>query len=148
MKSLLVSSALLLVACSTPPTEDNSSYGASVGIVNHTEKYIHSASVNGAGGANMGPWGAGAAEVCCASIPRKWHPGMQVVVRWDMPDGGKHIYKEKVVEVEKYEAGGSIYLHFFPDDKVRVVVSRYYGSSPKHPIPSPEQPISQPIQSK
>ncbi|MGW8393953.1 DUF3304 domain-containing protein [Pseudoduganella sp. HUAS MS19] len=146
MKSPFMFSALLLAACSTPPKKNISNYGASVGIVNHTAKYIHSASVNGAGGANMSPWGAGAAEVCCAAVPRKWYPGMQVVVRWDMPEGGMHIYKEKVVEVEQYEEGGSIYLHFFPDDKVRVVVSRYYGSSPKHPIPSPQQPTSQPTQ--
>ncbi|NVI85666.1 DUF3304 domain-containing protein, partial [Janthinobacterium sp. BJB401] len=52
---------------------------AQVGIVNHTGKYIYSASVDGAGGANMARWGAGGAEVCCASIPRVWYPGMMVL---------------------------------------------------------------------
>ncbi|WP_402719185.1 DUF3304 domain-containing protein [Janthinobacterium rivuli] len=107
---------------------------AQVGIVNHTGKYIYSASVDGAGGANMARWGAGGAEVCCASIPRVWHPGMMVLVRWDMPDGLKHIIKEKVVEVEKYDRPGDIYMHFFTNDEVRVVVSNVDGDSKNHPI--------------
>lgn len=89
----------------------------------------------------MGAWSAGAAEVCRVSIPRKWYPGMQVLVRWNMPEEGKPIYNEKLVEVAAYKEGGSMYVHFFPNDDVRVVVSRYYGSSPKHPIPPPEKPI-------
>jgi hypothetical protein len=113
---LLVLCAALLMACSTQLKRDESKYGASVGIVNHTEKYIDSASVNGAGGANMGAWGAGIGNVCCASVPRKWYPGMNVLVRWDMPEGSKHYYKEKMVEVEKYDEPGTIYLHFFPNE--------------------------------
>ena len=107
---------------------------AQVGIVNHTGKYIYSASVDGAGGANMARWGAGGAEICCASIPRVWYPGMMVLVRWDMPEEHTHIVKEKMVEVEKYDETGSIYIHFFPDDEVRVVVSIYPGYSTAHPI--------------
>ncbi|WP_402719183.1 DUF3304 domain-containing protein [Janthinobacterium rivuli] len=107
---------------------------AQVGIVNHTGNFIYSASVDGAGGANMARWGAGGPEVCCASIPRAWYPGMMVLVRWDMPDGLKHIIKEKMVEVEKYDETGSIFIHFFPNDEVRVVVSIYPGYSTAHPI--------------
>jgi len=145
---LLVLCAALLIACSTQPKRDDSKYGASVGIVNHTEKYIDSASVNGAGGANMGAWEAGIGNVCCASVPRKWYPGMNVLVRWDMPEGSKHFYKEKMVEVEKYEEPGTIYLHFFPNDQVRVVVSQYAGWSPMHPIKAPEEPVTHPVQSR
>ena len=107
---------------------------AQVGIVNHTGKYIYSASVDGAGGANMARWGAGGAEICCASIPRVWYPGMMVLVRWDMPEEHTHIVKEKMVEVEKYDRPGDIYMHFFPDDEVRVVVSNVDGDSKNHPI--------------
>ncbi|GJI97349.1 hypothetical protein RugamoR57_40670 [Duganella caerulea] len=59
---------------------------------------------------------------------------MKVLVRWDMPEGHQHIVKEKIVEVEKYEETGSIYMHFFPNDEVRVVVSRFAPSSSEHPI--------------
>lgn len=107
---------------------------AQIGIVNHTGNYIYSASVDGAGGANMARWGAGIADVCCASIPSVWRPGMKVLVRWDMPEGHKHIVKEKIVEVEKYAEPGSIYLHFFPGDEVRVVVTSVGPYNPAHPI--------------
>lgn len=107
---------------------------AQVGIVNHTGNYIYSASVDGAGGGGMDRWGAGVADICCASIPTVWYAGMKVLVRWDMPEGHKHIVKEKVVEVEKYNETGSIYIHFFPNDEVRVVVTPVGPYNPAHPI--------------
>ncbi|MYM72677.1 DUF3304 domain-containing protein [Duganella sp. FT134W] len=51
----------------------------------------------------MSRWVAGMANICCTSIPYVWHPGMKVLVRWDMPQGHQHIVKEKIVEVEKME---------------------------------------------
>ncbi|MCM2567029.1 DUF3304 domain-containing protein [Janthinobacterium kumbetense] len=107
---------------------------AQVGIVNHTGKYIYSASVDGAGGGNMARWGAGLANICCTSIPRVWYPGMKVRVRWNMPEGHTDVVKEKMVEVEKYDEPGDIYMHFFPDDEVRVVVSNSGGGAKTHPI--------------
>ncbi len=115
---------------------------AQVGIVNHTGNYIYSASVNGAGGGNMSAWGAGGASVCCASIPMVWRPGLKVRVRWNMPIGTKDVIKEKIVEVEKYDEPGSIYLHFFPNDEVRVIVSNIQGWSKDHPITPPLKPAS------
>lgn len=140
MRWILLACIALMSACSTQSKVDDSSYGASIGIVNHTEKFIYSAAVNGVGGANMAAWGAGYGNVCCASVPTTWRPGMMVLVQWDMPEGSKHIYREKMVEVERYEEPGSIYLHFFPDEKIRVVVSPYFGASPNHPIPRPSRP--------
>ena len=115
---------------------------AQVGIVNHTGNYIYSASVDGAGGGNMSAWGAGVASVCCASIPRVWYPGMKVSVRWNMPVKGNDVIKEKIVEVEKYDRPGSIYLHFFPNDEVRVIVTSIGGPSSEHPIPPPVKPAT------
>ena len=113
---------------------------AQVGIANHTGNFIYSASVDGAGGANMARGGVGGADVCCTSIPRVWYPGMKVLVRWDMPVGHQHIVKEKVVEVEKYETPGSIYMHFFPNDEVRVVVSPVGPGNPAYPIRHLDKP--------
>ncbi|GJI97350.1 hypothetical protein RugamoR57_40680 [Duganella caerulea] len=107
---------------------------AQIGIVNHTGNYIDSASVDGAGGGNMARWGEGFANICCTSIPEVWHPGMKVLVRWDMPVGHQHIVKEKVVEVEKYERLGDIYMVFFPNDEVRVVVSQNGPRASDFPI--------------
>lgn len=130
-------------ACATEqPMKESSTAAAQIGIVNHTSKYIYSASVNGSWGGNMDAWGAGGAGVCCTSIPRVWYPGMKVLVRWNMPDGIKDVIKEKTVEIEKYDEPGSIYMHFFPNDEVRVVVSIYPGYSSAHPIPEPIEPTT------
>ena len=113
---------------------------AQTGIVNHTGEYVHRASVNGAGGGGMSAWGAGGANICCTSIPNVWHPGMMVLVRWSVRIDGIDVWKEKTVEVEKYDEPGSLFMHFFPNDEVRVVVSNADGYSKKHPIPPPVKP--------
>ena len=130
-----------LTGCASAAREQGrEKVGAMVSIVNHTDRYIASASVNGAGGANMTEYGAGGASVCCAAIPAVWYPGMKVEVRWNMPIGRTPVVKVKEVEVEKYDEPGDIYLHFFPEDRVRVIVTRYGGASTKHPIPAPVAP--------
>lgn len=137
---------LSLSACAGRNPDDDDSTPrtapAQVGVVNHTGNYIYSASVDGAGGGNMPAWGGSMASVCCASIPRIWYPGMKVRVRWNMPIGRQDVIKEKIVEVEKYDETGSIYLHFFPEDVVRVVVSPVGPRSPKHPIALPVKPAN------
>lgn len=80
------------------------------------------------------------ANICCTSIPRVWYPGMMVRVRWNMPIGRTDVIKEKIVAVEKYERPGDIYLHFFPNDEVRVIVTNIGGPSSKHHIPPPVKP--------
>lgn len=57
MKTLWALSMVLLAGCSTSSAVDDSSYGASVGIVNHTGQFIYSASANGGGGGHMEAWG-------------------------------------------------------------------------------------------
>lgn len=131
---------LMLSACVAQEVKQSETAPAQVGLVNHTGNYIYSASVNGASSGNMQAWSAGVAGVCCASIPRVWYPGMKVRVEWNMPEGIKDVIKEKIVEVEKYDEPGSIYIHIFPNDEVRVVVTSVGGYSPKHPIPPPVKP--------
>lgn len=147
MKWLFVLLTVLSVsACAGRNLDDDDgtpkTAAAQVGVVNHTGNYIYSASVDGAGGGNMPAWGGSMASVCCASIPRIWYPSMKVRVRWNMPIGRQDVIKEKIVEVEKYDETGSIYLHFFPEDVVRVVVSPVGPRSPKHPIALPVKPAN------
>lgn len=128
--------AIGLTGCALRQTHAEPRVGAmaSVGIVNHTDQYIYSASVNGASGGNMSAWGVGNASVCCTTIPRVWYPQMKVRVRWNMPIGVKDVIKEKIVEVEKYSEAGDIYMHFFPNDEVRVIVSGDGPGAPNYPI--------------
>ena len=65
-------------------------------------------------------------------VPRTWTPGMKVKVRWK-PNGRDYI--EKTTTIPRYDAIGMLYVHFFPNDEVRVVVSNYYPESRYHPIP-------------
>lgn len=135
--------ALGLSGCaSLPAAQDDGPKMASamVGIVNHTDKYVYSASVNGAGGGNMDEYAAGGAEVCCAMIPSKWYPGLKAKVRVTLAVGRKLTGVDKVVDVERYETPGSIYIHIFPNDRILVVVSRYPGYSKAHPISAPVKP--------
>lgn len=134
---------LSLGACAArEPTSERSTATAQVGIVNHTGNYIYSATVDGSGGGHMSAWGAAVANMCCTSIPRIWYPGMKVLVRWNMPVGHTDVYKEKIVEVEKYDEPGDIYVHVFPNDEVRVIVSNIAGFSRSHPIPPPLEPTT------
>lgn len=147
MKCLLaLLAALSLSACTGLNLDDEESTpkttAAQVGVVNHTGNYIYSASVDGAGGGNMPAWGSAVASVCCASIPRNWHPGMKVRVRWNMLVHGNDVIKEKMVDVEKYDEPGDIYLHFFPNDDIRVVVTNLGPRNPTHPIPLPVKPAT------
>lgn len=112
-------------------------FTARIGIVNHTSRYIYSATVDGNGGGHSEAFNAGIGNMCCATLPLKWVPGLKVSVTWDMPVGRKHEYKTEVVDVEHYDLPGTLYLHFFPDDEVRVVVTKWAGDSSKHPIPPP-----------
>jgi len=84
--------------------------------------------------------------VCCLMIPKKWHPGLTVEVRWEVyqvikePDGitvarekKEAIYRAQV-PVEEYTDTGDIYIHFFSDGRARVVVSDYLPTAKRHPI--------------
>lgn len=112
-------------------------YKTGIGVVNHTNRYIYAAVVNGAFGGHAHKLNAGIANFCCVTLPERWRPGLTVKVDWDMPEGVTHIYKSKIVDVEKYIEPGELYLHFFLDDEVRVVVTMRVGASPNHPIASP-----------
>ena len=88
----------------------------------------------------MGAPGRGG-EVCCASLPKKWYPGMLATVRWvkdpaptlDYPIEPKAYaeYKKRrppyqhhsvQVELPPYADTCGIALVFFPCDQVRVVI--------------------------
>ncbi|MBN9411488.1 MAG: DUF3304 domain-containing protein [Burkholderiales bacterium] len=65
-------------------------------------------------------------------VPDTWTPGMKVKVRWK-PDGREWI--EKTTAILPYSQVGMVYVHFFPNDEVRVVVSTVGALHPDHPLP-------------
>jgi len=67
------------------------------------------------------------------ALPKTWFPGMKVKVRWK-PNGREWV--EKTTNIMRYDEAGTIYVHFFPGDQVRVVSAAFNGpGNPAHPIP-------------
>ncbi|MGL4605679.1 MAG: DUF3304 domain-containing protein [Iodobacter sp.] len=112
--------------------------GVSIMCFGHPKvSYIHSFYVKEpfssrmAGGSNCGKLIASGYD-----LPRKWRPGMKVLVRWNRPIKGQDNWIEKYTTIMPYDKVGTLYVHFFEHDQVRIVSSAYDGvGSPDHPIP-------------
>lgn len=161
MKRLLaLLAAQLAVSLPAGAIESQSAPEALVGIVNRTEQQIVTVSFEGLkSGDNYAVKGCcapirwyilgpsynsdGVPYVCCTSLPNKWQPDMKVVVRWKRGSANTKsnalLNIEKIVPVEKYDFPSGVYLHFFPNDEVRVVVSRFSPLDSGHPIPPPKE---------
>ncbi|WP_439685839.1 Lipoprotein [Cupriavidus oxalaticus] len=140
----------LLSACASGglSTRDNddSYINASIGPVNHTSQFLYGFYVNGAFGANARAYGWDYAGTCCVRLPRVWRPGLTVDIRYDLliNDGKDDNWKtKKGVPVEPYTKPGSVYVHFFPNDEIRVVVTNWAPNADEHPIPLPIDPNRQ-----
>ncbi|WP_084187205.1 DUF3304 domain-containing protein [Cupriavidus sp. SK-4] len=143
--------SILLSACAgsgglSTRDDDNSYINASLGAVNHTSQYLYGFTVNGAFGANASAYGAAGAGTCCVRLPRVYRPGLTVDLKYDLTldDGSRHNWKtKKSVQVEPYTKPGDVYVHFFPNDVIRVVVSNWDPDGEGHPIPYPVRPNGQ-----
>lgn len=81
--------------------------------------------------------GKGGRQVCCASLPAKWRPGLTVKVRWGVTNWRDRVYSmhEKVVQVDRYETAGALRVHFLVDGSVRVLAVDDYPEKPGYPGP-------------
>jgi len=109
------------------------------------------------GGDNVGESGY-SGIVCCRMLPRQWSPGLKANVRWEIhhivrpSDHAKPeteeiagIYQAQV-PIEHYLKPDRLWVHFFPNGRVRIVVSPEGSDSEKHPIhPNDEQAMSQAV---
>lgn len=94
--------------------------------------------------------GGGGGYVCCVMLPEVWRPGLVAKIKWRVLDWRQENTDEtkvgvlkSIVEdgnyaatapVEYYAEPGDLYVHFFPQGKVRVVASLYSPSGREHPI--------------
>lgn len=126
--------SLLLTACS----EANNASIELSGL-NYTNTGISSFSVNNYGGHGIEANGGGGAFVCCIIVPRNWHEGMKVTVRWTEDGYGPEVWKERIVDVPKYEKQdiGALAVHFYQGDIVRVLVTTKIEGHPEYPYPRP-----------
>lgn len=126
----------------------NDRMGVSVNGVQHLGPghLIHEFYVNKGYYSNVGKEGGGGSHVCCITIPRKWYPGLKADVRWEVhriikaadPAEPETVaiegrYRAQVA-VEAYREPGELVIHFFPNGRVRIVVSSISASGVEHPI--------------
>ena len=158
---LLISiSALLLQGCADALPDR---LGAPIEGYSHTSAAINRFSVNGNGGPNLAPYGYCGGQMCCATLPVKWHPGLTVVVEWekdpnpyDSANWPKPRYsdawfkdaREKeaqytrhraVVAVAPYEELGAIDVHFLPCNQVAVSAVAALPGQPGYPFNFPKK---------
>jgi hypothetical protein len=128
------------------------SYGTTITGVQHLGKdfSIREFYVDGYSGGGVGRGGGGGSYSCCVMMSEKWRKDLTVVVKWSVSNwknadfdaiaredyssiktDGNYI---ATVPIEEYGESGSLYVHFFPEGKVRAVVSMYGVFRGKYPI--------------
>lgn len=148
-----LSVALALTACFEEEMEGVSYQGA-----NHTDEAAAEVTLNGEGGIMLANEHGYSGNICCVNVPKKWRSGLTMTVSWE--DGGRWlldaqgkeviregrtvlvrgIRKSKTVEIPEYTTPETLWVHFFPHDEVKVVMSKYWPGHAKHPLPDPEAP--------
>lgn len=123
------------------PPSDPDSIGVGITGLDHLPEHlsIQNFWVNGYSADQAGKGGR---TVCCAMLPRHWHPGLTVTVKWGVTNWPASTYymRKEVVPVERYEEGGHLWVHFLADGRVRAISSPRYG--PGNPnYPGPHDPI-------
>lgn len=114
--------------------------GLELSGLNYTDVGISTFSVNGYHGGGIYPNGGGGSFVCCVTVPRRWHSGMKVTVRWTPDERVPELWRERIVTVPEYTKSdfGAFLVHFYPDDTVKVLVSTKVVGHPEYPYPRPE----------
>lgn len=122
--------------------------GVSVNGAQHLgpDYLIHEFYVNKGYYGNVGEGGGGGSHICCVTIPKKWYPGAKADVRWQVhpiikPSNPTELESGEIegryraqVPVEAYREPGELVVHFFPNRRVRIVVSSFDHTADEHPI--------------
>ena len=156
---LILISALSLQGCADAIPDR---LGAPIEGYSHTSAAIRF-SVNKNGGPNIGPYGGGGKQNCCATLPVKWHPGLTVVVEWEKDPNpfdsanwpkprysdawskaareheAKYTRHRAVVAVAPYERLGVVNVHFLPCNQVAVTAGLMMPRSPNYPYKFPQK---------
>jgi hypothetical protein len=149
---LLCISVLVLIGCA--PAK-HKMLAAPVTGYNHTSAAINSFSVNGAGGAGVGPHQGGGKQSCCGVLPAQWRPGLTAVVEWEkdpnprvnwpeplfsnawrkrMGEHERHYTRHRAdVEIPRYEESCGLQVHFLPCDQVQVNTTCFTPQHPDYP---------------
>lgn len=123
----------MLAACRPETT------GVGITSYNHMKRdHIYTFTVNGAMGPNASPE-SGGKESCCVAIPNMWRPGLKVKIAWEYDtyqnDRNSPLPpQEAEVEVPRYTKPGTFQVHFYPDNKIKIVVSNCFPGHAFYPM--------------
>ncbi|WP_158569015.1 MULTISPECIES: DUF3304 domain-containing protein [unclassified Duganella] len=145
---LIAGMTALLAGCAHTQPAAPQSVGVAVRSVNYSGKEVVLMAIdpqdkhNGGGGDALNPYSSGG-TICCFAIPAEWHPGLQVIVKYNFyPDPA---WLEQLVDVPPYPEGiaGEIWLAMHEDGRAEAVVSSFDPTRPEwpgkikgYPIPS------------
>ncbi|AXV83354.1 DUF3304 domain-containing protein [Ralstonia solanacearum] len=131
--------AVLCTGCKPSQTQtakaSEEELGLKVQVLNYMDEGLGVVYVNGVWAGSMSSHAGGTSIAGAVGLPAKWYPGLTVEVEWrdnklweKDPNG---LYKAQV-PVEPYPEGepASLWLAFFPGNKIRAIASRY---TPRHP---------------
>lgn len=140
----------LLAGCAHAQSAPPKSLGVAVRSINYSGKEVvlmvsdPKDRKRGGGGDALNPYSSGG-TICCFSIPAEWHPGLQVIVKYNFyPDP---VWHEQLVDVPPYPQGiaGELWLAMHEDGRAEAVVSHvdptrseWPGKTKGYPIPSKE----------
>lgn len=138
MNPKLWTSSFLLAVSSIACSEANKASIELSGL-NYTNTWITAFFIDNYGGHGIEPNGGGGAFVCCVTIPREWHAGMKVTVRWTEDERIPDSWKKRVVDIPRYTKQdiSTFAVHFYPDDTVKVLVTSKTARHPDYPYPRP-----------
>lgn len=135
--------ALLLPACMQEAANADEPSQANAGVMTDSINYRHDRGMKytlfdlsqtppkAVGGAIVRPLATGGEKGCCIKLPQQWQPGMKVRVEWGEAD--EQIYPENYIrelEIPRYQTPADLYVVFYPEHEVEVVVS---PAEPGHP---------------
>jgi hypothetical protein len=100
---------------------------------------IYNFTVNGAMGSNLNQESGGGKEGCCVSIPEKWRSGLKAKIAWeydtDQTDPNPPPPSQEVeVEIPEYKQPGRLWVHFYDNHQVKLVVSHCSIGHPFYPM--------------
>lgn len=132
---LLLVLGSVLSACEEPMA------GVSIVGYNHTtNRSIYTFTVDGWMGSNLDPETGGGGFTCCVQLPKRWRPGLKVKLQWRYQSFFDHpapVPKTWGVELDVPEYAtqdlGRFAVHFYPDHRVAVVVTRMSIDHPDYP---------------
>lgn len=153
-KTYIALCVIFLTSCATFPSdiveEEEPLTTFIIGVQHIGKKHtIPEFYVNGYPGGTLGEERTASAWICCIALSRRSKAVMTAKIRWDVIDWSRSPsgkvwtdYENAIylgpyhadVPVENAEESGFLFIHFFPDGKVRAVVSNDPITNPLHPV--------------